>query len=167
MRAAHQLQKIKYALVEQIVGARKLLILPQGDTLHDRLPLVKIEQANRCDKGHISKLKRSVRRIKCFVPGCESQRSQIVSVQTIGRKNYFLRAAVNLAATNPRIDRAALSALSRSELNQNAVGERETRSANPVDRIFSSFDDVFPPALWTEDVIKVNYRQHYRFYNLL
>ena len=69
---------------------------------------------------------------------------------------YTLNSDQNTSGKNHMIDRTALSAFALSELNQ-VIGnkQRETRSGNPVDRIFHSFDEVFPPAVWTDNIIQV------------
>ena len=155
MREIHKFKKIKYSAVEEKVESRKLLHLPPGNTLEARLPMVKIQTANYCDRGHITRLQKSIRKLKCFVTGCESVTSRLVTVQVIGKKIYLLDAADNPTPINTTM-LTNLPMLALTEINQVGGESRETRSANPVDRIFRSVEDVFNPTEWTDDVFQVN-----------
>ena len=157
MRSIHRFKNVKYSIVEEKVQSRKLLNLPPGDTLQTRLPMVKVKTANYCDQGHLSRLKKSIQQRKCYFVGCESVTSRLITVQAVGRKIYLLNTAENPAAIIRPINRTILSALALTEINQDGGEPRETRSANPVDRIFQSFDDVFRPEEWNDDVIQVNF----------
>jgi hypothetical protein len=54
MRNKHRIKKVKYSVVREKVENSGQLNLPPGDTLRAPLPMIKLELAVKCDRGHLT-----------------------------------------------------------------------------------------------------------------